>query len=431
MGSTQKETARRRGATALYAVFFINGLVLAGWAPRIPQIKADLGLTEAELGLALLGVALGSLPAMAAAGVLVNRFGSHTVVRITVVWYAASIVLPGLARNLAGLVASLTVLGAAVGSLDVAMNTHAVEVERGSGRSRMSSFHGLYSAGALAGALLGTACAALGLTPLAQFAGTAVVTAATACFVGGALRPVPRQELPPHRNHPSHRNSPHRRNDQPRRVGPYRRRPRAGRLPLRLLLLSALGLSVLMIEGAMTDWGSVYLAGSLHAGPGVAGTGYAVFALAMMAGRLGGDRAAGRLGPARTVRYGAVLSGCAALTALAAGDPVVAVAAYGVVGLGIAASFPLVVSGAGRYPSGTNRADDPYSSRSTPGTAVATVTSTGYLAFLAGPPLIGSLASAVSLRAALLVVPALAVTAVCLAPLLGAGPDRGQPTDEH
>ncbi|MFE7114132.1 MFS transporter [Streptomyces sp. NPDC057654] len=410
------DAARHRGATALYAVFFINGLVLASWAPRIPQIKAALGLTEAELGLALLGVALGSLPAMAAAGVLVNRFGSHTVARITVVWYAASIVLPGLARNLAGLIASLTVLGAAVGSLDVAMNTHAVEVERGSGRSRMSSFHGLYSAGALAGALLGTAGAALGLSPPAQFAGTAVAAAAAACFAGGALRPA----LRPHR-----------------RDGTSPRRPRAGRLSLRLLLLSALGLSVLMIEGAMTDWGSVYLAGSLHAGPGVAGAGYAVFALAMMAGRLGGDRAAGRLGPVRTVRYGAVLSGCAAVTALAAGDPVVAVAAYGAVGLGIAASFPLVVSGAGRHSSGTDGAgdtdgpDNANGPNGAHGTAVAAVTSTGYLAFLAGPPLIGSLASAGSLRAALLVVPALALAAVCLAPLLGlgAGPDDGRPTE--
>ncbi|KOG90481.1 hypothetical protein ADK38_08525, partial [Streptomyces varsoviensis] len=323
-GSAYKALTRDRGATALYAVFFINGLVLASWAPRIPQIKADLALTEAELGVALLGVALGSLPAMAVAGVLVNRFGGHAVARVAVVWYAAAIVLPALARDLTGLTASLTVLGAAVGSLDVAMNTHAVDVERGSGRSRISSFHGLYSAGALAGALLGTAAAALGLTPLAQFAGTALVTAAAAGVAGAALRPAAT----------THRPSP--------RGG---RRLTVHPLPLRLLLLSALGLSVLMIEGAMTDWGSVYLAGPLHAGPGLAGTGYAVFALAMMAGRLGGDRAAARLGPVRTVRYGAVLSGCAAAAALLAPHPLVAVAAYGAVGLGIAASFPLVVSG--------------------------------------------------------------------------------------
>ncbi len=162
----------------------------------------------------------------------------------------------------------------------------------------------------------------------------------------------------------------------------------------------------------MTDWGSVYLAGSLHAGPGVAGAGYAVFVLAMMAGRLVGDRAAAGLGPVRTVRYGAVLSGCAAAAALLAPYPLVAVAAYGAVGLGIAASFPLVVSGAGRQPAGAH------------GTAVATVTSTGYLAFLAGPPLIGSLASLNSLRTALLVVPALAVTAACLAGLLAPGAEE-------
>ncbi|MYZ39513.1 MULTISPECIES: MFS transporter [unclassified Streptomyces] len=133
--------------SALYVVFFINGLVLASWAPRIPQVKEQLQLSDGQLGLALLGVALGSVPAMPAAGSLVNRFGSRAVARTAVLLYAAAIALPGLARSLTELMVSLAVLGTAVGALDVAMNAHAVDVERSSGRARLSSFHALFSAG--------------------------------------------------------------------------------------------------------------------------------------------------------------------------------------------------------------------------------------------------------------------------------------------
>ncbi|MYZ41036.1 MFS transporter, partial [Streptomyces sp. SID4917] len=133
----------------------------------------------------------------------------------------------------------------------------------------------------------------------------------------------------------------------------------ASRFTPRLLLLSALGLCVLLIEGVVTDWGSVYLADSLHAGPGLAGAGYAAFAVAMTAGRLGGDWTAGRFGPVRVVRVGALLTAAGAMVVIVTGHPVVAVVFFALVGLGIAASFPLVVSGASRLHTGS------------PGTAVA------------------------------------------------------------
>ncbi|MCX5380538.1 MFS transporter [Streptomyces sp. NBC_00091] len=386
--------AKGGGTAALYAVFFLNGIVLASWAPRIPQVKERLGLSDGQLGLALLGVALGSVPAMPAAGALVNRFGSRTVARAAVLVYAPAIALPGLAGSLTGLMAGLVVLGASVGALDVAMNAHAVDLERSSGRTRLSSFHGLFSAGALAGALLGTLAATGGVSPRTQFTVSAAVGVVAAGLAAAALHPAAARPAAPAAPQPGARAA----------AG-----GRGGRGAARLLPLSALGLCVLLIEGVMTDWGSVYLAGSLHAGPGLAGAGYAVFALAMMAGRLGGDRTAGRFGPVRVVRFGALLSAAGAVVALASGHPVVSAVAFGAVGLGIAASFPLVVSGASRVPAAS------------PGTAVATVSTTGYFAFLAGPPLIGFLATHSSLRTALLLVPALALAAAALAPFLPAG----------
>ncbi|MDK9498126.1 MFS transporter [Streptomyces katrae] len=384
--------ANGRGAAALYAVFFLNGIVLASWAPRIPQVKEQLGLSDGLLGTALLGVALGSVPAMPAAGLLVNRFGSRPVARCAALVYAPAIALPGLAGSLTELLLGLAVLGASVGALDVAMNAHAVDLERRTGRARLSSFHGLFSAGALAGALLGTAAAAGGVGVRTQFTVSAVVGVAAAGLAVAALHPAAPPPPPP-----------------PRGRGGGHRGGGAGRL----LPLSALGLCVLLVEGVMTDWSSVYLADSLGAGPGPAGAGYAAFALAMTAGRLGGDRAAGRFGPVHVVRWGALSSTAGALVALLSGHPAVSVAAFCVVGLGISASFPLVVGGASRIPGAPA------------GTAVATVSTTGYFAFLAGPPLIGFLASHSSLRTALFLVPALALAAAALAAALPA-PEPGK-----
>ncbi|AZM92586.1 MFS transporter [Streptomyces sp. W1SF4] len=383
-----------RGAAALYAVFFLNGIVLASWAPRIPQVKEQLGLSDGRLGTALLGVALGSVPAMPAAGLLVNRFGSRPVARCAALVYAPAIALPGLAGSLTELLLGLAVLGASVGALDVAMNAHAVDLERRTGRARLSSFHGLFSAGALAGALLGTAAAAGGVGVRTQFTVSAVVGVAAAGLAVAALHPA----APPPPPAPGNGGG----------GGGGRRGGGAGRL----LPLSALGLCVLLVEGVMTDWSSVYLADSLGAGPGPAGAGYAAFALAMTAGRLGGDRAAGRFGSVRVVRRGALLSAAGALTALLSGHPAVSVVAFCAVGLGISASFPLVVGGASRIPGAPA------------GTAVATVSTTGYFAFLAGPPLIGFLASHSSLRTALLLVPVLALAAAALAAALPAPEPR-------
>lgn len=405
-GSAEGGGTQGRGAAALYAVFFLNGIVLASWAPRIPQVKEELGLSDGQLGVALLGVALGSVPAMPAAGLLVNRFGSRPVARCAALVYAPAIALPGLAGSLTGLLLGLAVLGASVGALDVAMNAHAVDLERRTGRARLSSFHGLFSAGALAGALLGTAAAAGGVTARTQFTVSAVVGVAAAGLAVAALHPAP----PP---------------------APLAREAdgSGGAGAVRLLPLSALGLCVLLVEGVMTDWSSVYLADSLGAGPGPAGAGYAAFALAMMAGRLGGDRAAGRLGPVRVVRWGALLSAAGALAALVSGHPAGSVVAFCAVGLGISASFPLVVGGASRIPAASA------------GTAVAVVSTTGYFAFLAGPPLIGFLASHSSLRAALFLVPALALAAAALAASLSATgtgpaeeaphPGQGRPQEER
>jgi MFS family permease len=156
-----------------------------------------------------------------------------------------------------------------------------------------------------------------------------------------------------------------------------------------LVALGAVAFCVLFGEGAMADWSAVYLRDVAGAGPGLAAVGYAAFSLTMAGGRLVGDRLTERLGPARLVRGGGLLAAAGLAAALVSGAPWAAVAGFGFVGAGLSTVFPVALAAAGRL---TGRSA---------GGAIATVASCGYAGFLVGPPLIGFVAHAASLRAGL------------------------------
>jgi hypothetical protein len=142
----------RAARLAVSAIFFLNGAGIGNWVVRIPSVRDQLGLTEAALGVALLGVAAGALVAMPLAGRLVARHGSRPVTRAGAVAFAVALGLPALAPSLPLLCLALVVLGAGNGALDVAMNAQAAAVERRYARPIMSRFHALFSLGGLAGA---------------------------------------------------------------------------------------------------------------------------------------------------------------------------------------------------------------------------------------------------------------------------------------
>ncbi len=159
-----------------------------------------------------------------------------------------------------------------------------------------------------------------------------------------------------------------------------------------------------MAEGSVNDWSAIHLSRSLEAGPGVAAAGLAAFSLTMAFGRLAGDDLADRFGPAVLTRFGALLAGAGLLSALAASDPLVAIAGFAAMGAGLAAVYPLALASAGRRP------DTP------PGPAIGAVSATGYFGFLAGPPLIGFLSELASLRVALAPIVGLCLLIAVLAP---------------
>jgi MFS family permease len=368
----------RAARVVVATVFFVNGAATANWLVRIPAIQAKLGLSAAALGMTLFGVAVGALVSMPLTGRLVARYGSRPVTRVAAVIFALVFLLPPLAPTPLVLFVALVVLGAGHGALDVAMNAQAATVERAYARPIMAGFHAMFSFGGLVGAAVGGAIASRGITPIAHLGGTALVAGLMLTAVTRGMLPASADAVPDH----VHATKPHG----------------------ALLTLGVIAFCVLLGEGAMADWSAVYLRDITGAGPGLAAVGYAAFSLAMASGRLVGDRLTLRAGPARLVRAGGTLAALGLATALLFSSPSAAIIGFGTVGAGLSIAFPVVLTMASVLP-GT-----------TPGPAIATVSTFGYAGFLAGPPLIGFVAQAITLRGGLAVV---VVTCLVVAGLAG------------
>jgi MFS family permease len=344
---------------AIAAIFCLNGLMLANWFTRIPDVKNLFQLTEQSLSFVLLCTAVGALISQPIVGMLIGRFGSHNIIRIMLLAFVLSLSLPGLVTSLPMLMLALFVVGALNGGLDVAMNSQASLVEQRYQKPIMSSFHGLWSVGSLIGAVIGGFIAEQGLgisQHLFLVVGVGLVLALpllkpmivdTNVQAGG-----PSFALP----------------------------PRA------LLVLGAISFGVLFCEGAVADWSAVFMRESLLASPSTAAMGYAMFSLTMAIGRLAGDGVAQRFRPEMVVRGGGVFVAVGFLMAVLSGNITISIIGFALVGIGLAATFPLVISAAAQTP-GVH-----------PSLAITAMSTIGYTGFLIGPPLIGTIADAISLR---------------------------------
>jgi MFS family permease len=384
-------TELRRAHVGTALVFFIHGAAIATWVPRIPAIKQDLGLTEGSLGIALLGIAVGALGAMQLAGPLLARYGSRPVTRVAAIANAALLVTPALAWNLPSLLAALGLFGISIGLLDPAMNAHGVVVEQRRARPIMAGLHSMWSIGGLVGAVTAGLAARAGWDPLAQFTVAAIVLSAVAVIATRGLLPAEVDAVP----------IPAVRGDQ---------RPRAGGIGgwgRAVLLLGLIGFCSFLCEGTAADWSALYLR-DLGASPGAAAAGFAAFSLCMAAGRLVGDRLTVRLGPVRLVRDGSLVAAGGLGLGVVAGNELVAVVGFGLLGAGLAAVVPIAFSAAGNL-GGPG------------GVGIARVASIAYLGTLVGPPAVGFTAEVVSLRFALLIPVALCVLiAICAAGVIPA-----------
>jgi len=355
--------------SAVVAVFFALGATAGVWAARIPAIKAGLHLSPGTLGLVLLGPAIGSVLAMPATGAVLAVVPPRRVVQLGVLAIAVLQPLTTFAGSAFQLFAVLVGWGAGIGVVDVAMNIEAAAVQEHLGRTAMSGFHAAYSVGGLAGAGSGAIAAAAAMSDRANFVLGAIVILAAGAGAAQLFASTP-----------GHRTG---------RPGSGDDRP-ASRWPAwswTLACLAFVAFGSFLAEGAASDWSAVYLHTSLGASAGVAAVGYTVFSLAMVGGRLAGDRLTDRLGPALLVRASAGVASVGFLGALLAGRVAAGLVGFGLLGAGLSVVVPTVFSSAARL--------------GLPGPNLAAVTSTGYLGMLVGPALIGGLAEAVGLPAAL------------------------------
>lgn len=361
MEAALQQTRARPGLAAAWwaivARFLLHGLIVSTWVSRIPAIQSSLALTNAHLGLCLLGTAVGSIAAVPLTGWLVSRYGSKPVTTWSTVAFSLALIAPALAVNAATLFAALALFGAGAAANDVSINSQAVSIETALAEPAMSRFHAMFSVGGMIGASLGGLIAWHGVEPRAHLAIASALFLLIALFTAPLLLDA--------------------RDHAPKRSGTLALK----RIPPVLLTLTAIGFCMFLSEGAMADWSAVYLKQVLVAGPGVAATGYAVFSAGIAIFRLLGDAITTRLGPVHTVRAGALVAAGGLTIALLAQSPSWALPGFALTGAGFSVIVPLVFGAGGRV-------------RSVPrGAGIAIVSGSGYIGFLFGPPLIGLMPS--------------------------------------
>ena len=356
-------------------VFLIHGIVSGSWLARIPAIQQSLHLSNAELGFTLLAASAGAGFTMFWISRLIRRVGSAAVSKWSSFAFCLIVPAPAFASNGFLLATALFLYGVLACAMDVGMNTQAVDVERLYERPIMVGFHALFSLGGLIGAAIGGFAAAHHMGPAAHLSGIAVVMFLVTFYAIQNLLADPPEVAAS--------------------MG-------VAKFPLRpLLALGVISFCILLGEGAMADWSAVYL--TQFAGQGTAATGYAVFSLAMAAGRFGGDYLRARLGSVRLVRVGSLLAAIGLAIGLTLGGVAAGLFGFFCAGAGFSSIFPIALSAAGRK------------AMPRPEAGIATVTAVGYVAFLAGPPAIGVLSEWVSLRDALFLVSALSLVCTFLA----------------
>ncbi|MEU8365073.1 MFS transporter [Nonomuraea sp. NPDC048882] len=393
-----------------YAGFAVFGAFWGVWGASVPAIRDQAGLTDGQLGTALLFIAAGALPAMPLAGRAVDRWG-HRVTAITLTALGiAGIAVAVTAHDLPALCAGLAVLGASSGAADVAINAAAGAVERATGRPVITRAHGVFSLAVVAASLVTGLLNAAGLPVVVPYA--LVMLAAGAVSVAVVTGRRTQTETAARHGHAHALTDAVRKDlarpqpDPARTSTEHSTRPGLrAQLPL-LLVAGGLGALGFAVENAHQSWSAVYLADAVHAGPALIGAGPAVFALAVALTRF----AIGALQNRRALHAWIVLTGGAVISA--AGTSLLALTTYlplALLGLALAAVgtavlFPTVL--------GLATANVPTAAR---GTATSVVSTLAYVGYLAGPVYVGYWAQAAGLPGAMLAVASLAAALALLA----------------
>jgi MFS family permease len=388
--------ALRRWRWAIMAAFGLGGVTVTAWGPRLPALKAELGIGTGTIGLLLGGATVGAIVGLVVSAPVLHRLGSRRALVGARLVVAAGMTLLGAAVAL-GTVPLVAVaffaIGTASGLLDVLINVEGSAIEQLAGRTLMPRLHGAWSVGAAVGAGIGAACAALGITPQAQFFGEAALSAVVALVSAPAI--------PAGRRGPAEEAEPH-------RMAKVRQWLR-GWLDWRLLLIGVVMLGVELGEGSANNWLTLAVRNGDGQTAAVAALFFTAFAITEATARIFGGPVVDRLGRVRTIRFTTALGVLGVTLFILGHSPWVVLAGVLLWAVGVSMGFPLGMSAAAE--SGTS-----------PAARVSVVASIGYLANLAGPPAIGFLAQAVGLDSALWLIAALFVTAFAVSGSLRTAP---------
>jgi MFS family permease len=392
--------SHRRWRWTITAAFGLGGITVSAWGPRLPAIKAGLGIDTATIGLLLAGVTVGAILGLLASTPVLHRLGSRRAVTGALLLIAAALGVMGLALILGSvplLAAAFVVAGFGIGTLDVLINVEGSAVERLVGRTLMPGMHAAWSIGVAVGSGIGAACAALGVSPAGQIIAEAVLIAATALVMAAGI--------------PDGQRAPDEPSSQDR--GAKLRHWLRGWLDWRLLLIGLVMLGVELGEGTAGNWLSLAARTGHGQSAAVAALFVTAFAASEATTRIFGGPLVDRLGRVRTIRVTTALGIVGMVLFIEAGNRWIVLAGVVLWAVGVSMGFPLGMSAAAE--SGPD-----------PAARVSVVASIGYFANLAGPPAIGLLAQSAGLLSSLWLLVALFGAAFVAASSFG--PSRTSPS---
>ncbi|MFI5124769.1 MAG: MFS transporter [Chitinophagales bacterium] len=354
---------RRIHRIAVSCFFFLAGLCFASWASRIPAIQSSLKLNNAALGGVLFCLPIGLLTSLPIAGFLVAKYGSRIIVMLAAVSYAVTLPALGFAHSVTQLMITLFVFGFGGNLLNISINTQAVGTEGLYSKPIMASFHGIWSTAGFTGAAVGAGMVRFGIIPGYHFLCITGLSFLILLVFSRSL--VPRDP----------------KSDE--------RLPIFARPDKSLLNLGLIAFCSMLCEGTMFDWSGIYFEHVVQPGRAWVTVGFTAFMSTMATGRFVGDWVAFKLGMKRMLQLSGICTASGLLLAVCFPWFIPATIGFLLVGAGVSSVIPMIYSAAGR------------SKQMSPGVAIAAVSTVGYLGFLFGPPFIGFIAQASSLRVSL------------------------------
>lgn len=354
----------KRIRIAVFVFYFLQGLCFTSWASRIPDIKTTMGLNDASWGTILLMIPVGQAWGMALSGFLVSRLGSRRILPVAFAGYVISLILIGAAPSQYVLIICLISFGFFSNFCNISINTQGVTIEAMYNRPIMSSFHGGWSLAGLTGASIGLLMSVLHFQPFYHYLIVAAIMVAGFILNYKYLQPDIKKEKSPEDIAAKKRNKPE----------------------VFLFLIGMVGFCGMAAEGAMADWSGLYLKDVVGIPEKLAPLGLATYMITMAGGRFFIDKAAQRWGRQRIIQCGGLFISLGLFLAVIYPHPIVTLLAFMIIGLGTAGIVPSAYSIAGKK------------TRISTSMALTIVSSVSYLGYLMGPPVIGYVSQATSLR---------------------------------